>query len=80
MLGVDVSFLLSLCAAAPVEACDVLRQLPNNSLNGVPASILVDCGIRKNALNNAGYSMTSIMQQTNATPQQIHNLGYVFKI
>ena len=77
LLGVTVSDLMAVCAGAPTEAQAVLQQLPlGSSLTGVSAATILDTGLRKSALMEMGYSLTTIAQQTKATGTELAKLGY----
>lgn len=76
VLSVDASLLLSLCIGAPVEAESVLAQLPAEGLQGVPASILLDTGLRAGALSRYGYSPVLLQKCTGASARQMHTLGF----
>lgn len=77
VLGVTVVDLISACAGAPTEAQAVLQQLPLGiSLEGVPAAAILDTGLRKSALVLLGYSLTNIVQQTDANAIELAKLGY----
>lgn len=77
ILGINVVDLLNVCAGAPTEASAVLQQLPlGNSLIGVPASVLLDTGLRKTALMELGYSLTVVASQTGADGHQLSKLGF----
>lgn len=77
ILGIHTQDLLSVCAGAPIEALAVLQQLPVGiSLEGVNASVLLDTGIRKQALSEVGYSLATIVSQTGANARQLAKLGF----
>lgn len=77
VLGVSTDDLMSACAGAPIEAQAVLQQLPlGTSLQGVSAVTVLDTGLRKAALVELGYSLTSIVKQTNANAAELAKLGY----
>jgi hypothetical protein len=77
LLGMTVVDLMTVCAGAPTEAQAVLQQLPlGTSLEGVSASTILDTGLRKAALMELGYSLTSIAQQTKANATELAKLGY----
>ena len=64
-------------SGAPTEAQAVLQQLPNGiALTGVDAGVLLDTGIRKQALAEVGYSLTSVASQTSASAHQLVKLGF----
>ena len=77
ILGIQVIDLLNACAGAPTEASAVLQQLPlGSSLIGVPASVLLDTGLRKSALMDLGYSLAVVASQTKADANQLAKLGF----
>ena len=81
ILGLKTVDLLDVCAGAPTEAAAVLQQLPVGiSLVGVSATTLLDCGLRKSALQNLGYSLTSIASQTGADGASLSKLGFLYRI
>jgi hypothetical protein len=75
-LGIPPARLLEECAGAPQEAYAVLKQLPSGSLTGVPASVVLDTGLRKKALMELGYSLTAVASQTRAGAPDLRKLGY----
>lgn len=81
ILGLQTIDLLNACIGAPTEAAAVLQQLPlGTSLVGVPASVLLDCALRKIALQNLGYSLTAVVSQTGANARQLAKLGFVITV
>ncbi len=68
--------LLGVCAGAPVEAEAVLSQLGADALDGVPASVVLDTGLRAQALSRHGYSPVLLAQHTGATPAQLRLMGF----
>lgn len=77
ILGINVIDLLNVCAGAPTEASAVLQQLPlGSSLLGVPASVLLDTGLRKSTLMELGYSLAVVASQTKADANQLDKLGF----
>lgn len=77
ILGVSVQQLLEVCAGAPVEAQAVLQQLPSGKgLVGVPATTLLDSGLRKNSLMQIGYSLSVVASQTSASADALQKLGF----
>jgi len=77
ILDIHVRELLVACAGAAIEAQSVLQQLPKGgSLHGVPASTLLDTGLRKSTLAQLGYGFASVATQTGAKPHQMAMLGY----
>lgn len=79
LLGITTVDLLAACAGAATEAQAVLQQLAAGvALNGVPASVVLDTGLRKNTLMELGYSLTALVQQTKASGQELAKLGFSF--
>ena len=79
ILGVSTEALLRLCAGFPTEALHVLKQLPLGAgLSGVPASVLLDSGLRVGSLKQCGYTLQAVLDQTHATPAEVAKLGYTF--
>ena len=79
ILNIATLDMLQACAGSPTEAFAVLQQLPLGiSLLGVPASALLDCGIRRTALQELGYSLTAVANQTGADATQLAKLGFSF--
>ena len=77
LLDISTQELLCACAGAPTEAHAVLAQLPQGiALHGVSASVLLDAGLRKPALMQLGYSLTSVVAQTNASGAELAKLGF----
>ena len=77
ILGVDATKLLSLCAGCPGEALEVLQQLPRGvALDGVPASALLDAGLRASSLSRAGYGFATVVAHVNPSPSDLYKLGY----
>lgn len=80
ILGIHTQDLLAVCAGAPTEAHAVLQQLPLGvSLKGVDPTVLLDAGIRKQALSEVGYSLSSVISQTSANGQQLLKMGFCMK-
>ena len=77
LLGITCLDLMQVCAGAPTEAHAVLQQLPlGKSLTGVQASVILDTGLRKAALMELGYSLSTIVAQTSADAKQLAKLGF----
>ena len=77
LLGITPRELMEACAGAATEAHAVLQQLPVGvALKGVPASVVLDTGLRKAALMELGYSLTALVQQTGAKAQELSKLGF----
>lgn len=82
-LGIDVATLLILCAGAPVEAEAVLSQMLRRTagrqggvLHGVDIGVLLDTGIRANALRDCGISVVALAKATAATANNLSMLGF----
>ena len=79
ILDVSPEALLRLCAGFPTEALHVLKQLPPGAgLHGVPASVVLDSGLRVGSLKQCGYTLNAVLDQTRATPAEVAKLGYTF--
>lgn len=77
LLGITTKDLMEACAGAATEAQAVLQQLSAGvALEGVPASVVLDTGLRKNTLMELGYSLTAIVQQTKANGGELAKLGF----
>ena len=80
-LNVGVASMLRVCAGAPTEAAAVLEQLPRGAaLHGVQISVLLDTGLQKGALLNAGYGITTIADQTGAAGDDLARLGFTLSM
>ena len=76
-LKISVEQLLERCAGAPTEAIAVVEQQPTGvALQGVPARVLLDAGLRADSLRQLGYGLASIVQQVNPTAAELNKLGY----
>ena len=77
-LGVETSKLLELTAGSPTQAKAVLQQLAprGGALVDVPASVLLDAGLRAPALCELGYHCNSIRDQCGATEKELRSLGF----
>lgn len=79
ILDVTTEALLRLCAGFPTEALHVLKQLPPGAgLHGVPASVLLDSGLRVGSLKQCGYTVNALVEQTLASGAELAKLGYTF--
>lgn len=77
ILNVSTVALLEVCAGAPTEAHAVLKQLTDKEpLKDVPASVLLDAGLRAPALTSLGYNFGKLTTQTGANPDQVLKLGF----
>lgn len=76
VLGISTATLLQECAGAAQEAYAVLQQLPRDALSGVTATVVLDTGLRKSALSELGYSLTTIARQTKANAFELSKLGF----
>jgi hypothetical protein len=80
-LGLTTDGLLRLCVGAPLEAKAVLEQMPRGaSLFGVNPDTLLDTGIRKGALQDVGYGLAAVAEQTSASAVHLQKLGFSFVI
>ena len=79
ILGVIPVLLLEKCAGFPGEAIAVLEQLPRGAaLAGVPAAVILDAGLRADSLKSVGYGLASVVNQTEATGNDLFKLGFKF--
>lgn len=77
MLKLTGKQLLEKCIGEPSHSYAVLKQLDNTTaLEGCPASLLLDVGLRLNTLGSCGHTLESILRQTNATPEEMGKLGF----
>lgn len=78
-LDIPMKKLFELCAGAPAQAKAVLQQCEprGGCLQGVPASVLLDTGLRAATLCQLGYFLDAIKEQTSATPVELRNLGFL---
>jgi len=77
LLNISTSELLERCAGYPGEAQSVLMQVPHGiSLRGVAPRVLLDAGLRINALKACGYGLQSVVDQTGADARDLTKLGY----
>ena len=77
-LGLDVGLLLLLCAGQPRAAKEVLSQCQPKSetLKGVPPLTLIETGLNATQLSLLGFTAAAVREQTRASPEQLHTLGY----
>lgn len=77
LLNITPLELLERCAGFPGEAAAVLQQLPHGiSLRGVIPRVLLDSGLRVNALKVCGYGLQSVVDQTGASARDLTKLGF----
>lgn len=77
ILNVSTRELLEKCIGEPAHSLDVLRQISQaTALKGVPAELLLDCGLRLVSLAKLGYTVESIVRNTDASPIQLQKLGF----
>ena len=77
ILDLDAARLLECCVGFPGEAAEVLAQLtPGAALYGVPCSVVLDAGLRVDALKRLGYSLESVVAQLGASGPDLVKLGY----
>lgn len=70
--SLDCTQLLRLCCGCPVEAVAVLQQV--KTLDGVPACVLLDTGIRGRQLADLGYDRHAVVIATQATDTELEKL------
>ena len=77
-LDLSAKRLLESCAGVPAAAKAVLQQLEprGGALQGVPARILLDAGLRAKVLVELGYHAQAVMEQTGANGEDIVKLGF----
>ena len=78
LLGVTTEQLLRACAGAPEEAGEVLRACAGK-LEGVNVETLVETGIRRKGLIDAGVGAPAIVA-AGATAAQVATFGFGFRI
>jgi hypothetical protein len=78
-LDASMKKLLGLCAGAPAQAKAVLQQSEprGGALQGVPACVLLDTGLRAVTLCELGYFLDAIREQTEASPNELRQLGFL---
>jgi hypothetical protein len=77
ILDISTLALLRTCAGFPGEAIAVLQQMPQGaSLHGVPASVVLDAGLRADTLKRCGYGMAGAIEQLAPTGGELGKLGY----
>lgn len=77
LLNITPSELLERCAGFPGEAQAVLQQLPQGiSLRDVMPRVLLDSGLRVNALKACGYGLQGVVDQTGADARDLTKLGF----
>ena len=77
ILKISSKELLEKCIGFPTHSVSVLKQLPAGAaLHGVPASLLLDCGLRLPTLSKLGYSLDTIIKSTDASTEQLQKLGF----
>ena len=77
ILRIDTRRLLECCVGFPGEAEEVLKQLPRGiSLQGVPCVVVLDAGLRAQALMRCGYTLTVVATQLAPTGSELAKLGY----
>ena len=77
-LGLDVGLLLLLCAGQPRAAKEVLSQCQPKSeaLRGVPPLTLIETGLNATQLSLLGFTAAAVREQTRASAEQLHTLGF----
>lgn len=80
MLHVTPHFLLAKCAGRSVEALAVLQQLHNIEadacLEGVPAVVIVECGLTATQLLSFGYGRRKLVEHTDPSQEELQQLGF----
>jgi hypothetical protein len=77
ILDLQSKDLLAHCAGFPGEAVAVLQQLtPGTSLQDVPATLLLDAGLRAGSLKQCGYGLAGVVTQVDPTGLELSKLGY----
>lgn len=77
LLKITPSELLERCAGFPGEAQAVLQQLPQGiSLRNVLPRVILDSGLRVNALKVCGYGLQNVVDQTGADARDLTKLGF----
>jgi hypothetical protein len=77
-LDLSTRKLLEVCAGVPEAARAVLQQSEprGGALHGVAVTILMDCGLRADALANLGYFVDRVREQTGASDAELRKLGF----
>ena len=77
-LGISMQRLLEACAGAPTEACAVVQQDKSpEPLKDVPATVVLDTGIRAPQLKSFGINVIRAVQQMNASNDEMRKFGFV---
>lgn len=78
ILDLSVQQLLEVCAGAPTEAVEVLKQVTDASpLKGVSSTTLLDTGLRASQLKQLGYSLAAARDMVVAAPHELQKLGFI---
>lgn len=77
-LHITTQKLLECCAGCPEQAKAVLQQTDprGGALRNVLPTVLLDTGLRATTLCELGYFLNNIREQTNASVQETHKLGF----
>lgn len=77
-LGLDVGMLLLLCNGNTQAAKEVLTQCypKSEALRGVPPLTLIETRLNATDLLKLGFSAVAVREQTYASPEQLHALGF----
>lgn len=76
-LGVTVQELMEVCAGAPTEAIEVLKQVTDATpLKGVSSTTLLDTGLRASQLKALGFSLASVRDLQIVHTHDLFKLGY----
>lgn len=78
ILGLDVTDLLNLCIRCPGDALEVLLHMEpkRNALHQTPCSVLLNTGLQKVQLEQAGYGLSELREQVNPTLTELRLLGF----
>lgn len=77
-LNLSVQQLLEVCAGAPTEAVEVLKQVQTTGspLRGVKATTLLDTGMRAQQLKQLGYGLPAMRELAELLPDHLRKLGF----
>lgn len=78
ILGIKTKKMLEVCAGAPTEAMSVLSHHSGDvdCLEGVPAVVILDAGLRATQLKQLGFNFAKIVVHTSASKEQVLKLGF----
>ena len=77
-LNLSVQQLLEVCAGAPTEALEVLKQVQTTGspLKGVNATTLLDTGVRAAQLKQLGYGISAMRELAELGPEHLRKFGF----